>query len=482
MKLTLRSLRASKGVCVSFTVGFLIVFSFLEQKTQTTAFTVATSMVPRPLTVSQGPYTPPKLTQLWASDRNLAVMDAEIIQEDSLAFTNAPTTSTSTDTNLGTTAKSRRKSTDPTPILFSVGKKMSKEPVTAVAAAALALVLLLSPSEASAAMSGGRMGGSFPSQRSSYSRSMPSSRSYSRGYQSGYGSGFGTGLGTGYYSRPAVTVSPYGYGGGISPFGGFPRPFFFGGPGAMVYNRGPSIFDLLFFGGVAFVIANSIRAASAGNNLDSTWDEQTSFWGETASSALGSGASTVQISVAIDVPNRKDPNSILSVLDRLSRTAKTDNRVGIQNLTSQVALELLRRKSSIVSASSRYKHFGDRNKAQRDFNSLSIQERGKFEQETVSRYGGIDYSQGPGDGKTSPADSRATMAVVTIMLAIDGDSTKLSTIRSIQDVEEALRKIATDAKVDDCLQGAEILWTPEDQRETLSMREVVADYPELRSV
>jgi uncharacterized membrane protein len=165
----------------------------------------------------------------------------------------------------------------------------------------------------------------------------------------------------------------------------------------------------------------------------------------------------------------------------LSRTSKTDSRMGIQNLSSQVALELLRRKSSIVSASSRYKHFGDRNKAQRDFNELSIKERGKFEQETVSKYGGVDYSDGSGR-QSSPSDSKATMAVITIMLAIDGDSTKVGTMNSIKDVEDALRKIAANTKIDDCLQGAEILWTPEDQRETLSLREIVADYPELRTV
>jgi uncharacterized membrane protein len=155
--------------------------------------------------------------------------------------------------------------------------------------------------------------------------------------------------------------------------------------------------------------------------------------------------------------------------------------VGIQNLSSQVALELLRRKSSIVSASSRYKHFGDRNKAQRDFNELSIQERGKFEQETVSKYGGVDYSNGS-DRQSSPSGSKATMAVITIMLAIDGDSTKIPTMNSMKDVEDALTKIAANTKIDDCLQGAEILWTPEDQSETLSLREVVADYPELRTV
>ena len=77
---------------------------------------------------------------------------------------------------------------------------------------------------------------------------------------------------------------------------------------------------------------------------------------------------------------------------------------------------------------------------------------------------------------------QATMAVVTLLLNIDGDSTKVPQIRSPGDVEEALRKIAADSKVDSCLQGAEILWTPEDRAETLLPRDVISDYPELRSI
>jgi uncharacterized membrane protein len=133
-----------------------------------------------------------------------------------------------------------------------------------------------------------------------------------------------------------------------------------------------------------------------------------------------------------------------------------------------------------VSASTKYKHFNDRSQALREFNSRSITERSKFESETVSNYGGVDYGSRGGGGYGS--DNKATMAVVTILLTIDGDSTKLPQISSVRDVEDALRKIASDSKVDTCLQSAEILWTPEDRSETLTARDVVADYPELRSV
>jgi uncharacterized membrane protein len=351
-----------------------------------------------------------------------------------------------------------------------------------IAATMLTLVLMLSPMAADAAMSGGRMGGSFSAPRQSSSRMMSPSRSYGGGYSQGYSPRY-------YGTRPGVTIAPT-ITPFVSPFASpfynpfMPRPFFFGGPGVMTYNRGPSFFDLLFLGGLGFMITNAIRSARDGTATSSWGNDEsgTSIWNSNVEmSALGAGTSVVQVSVALEVPNRDDTNSILSALSRLARTSKTDSRMGIQNLTSQVALELLRRKNSIVSATTRYKHFDDRTKAQRDYNTVSIKERSKFEEETVSQYGGVDYSESP-DSRGSGNSGKATMAVVTLILAIDGDSTKVPMIRSIQDVEEALRKIASDVRTDDCLQSAEILWTPEDRTESLTLREVVADYPELRSV
>jgi len=356
-----------------------------------------------------------------------------------------------------------RVSTDPKPVLESLLE--NNESSAAAAAAMLALALTVSPLSAEAAQSGGRMGGSYSSPAPMTRMAPRSSSSYSRGYSSGFSSG--------YMSRPSVTVVPgmgYGYG-----LGGFPG--YYGGAGALSIARGPSLFDLLFFGGFAYVLFN-IATKAASSASDTAMDV---FDTGVATSALGTGTSVVQMSVALEVPNRDDPNSILSALSRLSRTARTDSRAGIQDLTSQVALELLRRRSSIVSASSAHNHFKDRTRAGREFNAKSIQQRSKFEQETFSQFGGVDYSAKKLSSSNEASD-KATMAVVTLILAIDGDSTKPPQINSISDVETALRKIASDAKVDECLQSAEILWTPDDRSETLSMRDVVADYPDLRSV
>lgn len=343
-------------------------------------------------------------------------------------------------------------------------------------AAAAAFALAFTPiNDANAAMSGGRMGGSFRAPRQSMSRPAPmrsSSSSYNRGYSSGYG------------SRSSMMLAPsmgYGYG------SAYATPYY-GGAGVMAVSRGPSFIDLLFVGGLIYA-GSQIFFRSSTDSMSSSVDTLGDWSSSSSASALGPGTSLVQLSVALEVSNRDDSNSILSVLDRLSQTAKTDTRVGIQNLSSQIALEILRRRSSIVSANTSTKHFNNREKALREFNNRSIQERSKFESEIVSKYGGVDYGSsslsktiGGSTGSTSSTGDQATMAVITLVLAIDGDSTKLNKINSVSDVEQALRQIAADSKVGDCLQSAEILWTPEDRVETLSTRDVIADYPELRSI
>ena len=376
-----------------------------------------------------------------------------------------------------------RKSMNPTPALVSAWQKsgLGKAPKPSALVLGVALMLAttfaMSSNPAWAAMSGGRAGGGGYG-RATMSR--PAPRSYSGG--GGYGSySYGT-YGrprTNVYINPAPTiVSPFAPP-IITPFAPV-VPFSPFGAGVAV-ARGPSIFDIMFFGAVALVIANTIRGIgqSATDRVLSQWSDSDLA---TAATPLGPGTTVAQISVALQVPNRDDPQSILKVLPRLASAANTERRAGLQNLTSQVALELLRRKSQIVSATTKTQHFRDSTKATQSFGQRAIQERSKFEKESFSRYRGTDYgsSSFPGSDVVS---GKATMAVVTLLVEIDGDSTsKLPNISSLSNVEEALRKIAADSRVGECLQSAEILWTPGDRSETLTERDVVADYPELRSV
>jgi uncharacterized membrane protein len=59
-------------------------------------------------------------------------------------------------------------------------------------------------------------------------------------------------------------------------------------------------------------------------------------------------------------------------------------------------------------------------------------------------------------------------------------TTTIRNIRSRRDLEEVLSSVAAQAKVGDALESCEILWTPTDPNESLTMADIVADHPNLR--
>ena len=194
-------------------------------------------------------------------------------------------------------------------------------------------------------------------------------------------------------------------------------------------------------------------------------------------SALGPGVSVMSLTVCLNVPDRDNPSSILSALTRRAELSWTGTRKGVQTMISETALMLLRQETAIVSAGSEYKHFRSVAEAQREFNSLSIIKRSKFDRESASNFGGQKQivHDAAADG-----NSGATVAVVTINLCIEGDSsTQLSKIRTRQDLKDALSRIASDSQVEECLLSGEVLWTPEDRSDTLTREEVYEDYPTL---
>jgi uncharacterized membrane protein len=375
-----------------------------------------------------------------------------------------PTTTTLSHAKDSPTTGNRvAKTTQPTPILSQAVSNVANQAKIPLVTAATAAMLLSSSLPADAAMSGGRMGGSF-------SRSPSPSRSYGGGGRSSY---YGGGSRT-YYSRPSTTivapiVTPF-----YNPFYSPIVPFYGGGVGAISYARGPGLFDLLFLGGIGFLALSAV--SNAISSRVNQWDDDSGV----AIAASSQGTSVLRLNIALDVPNRDDPSSILSVLDRIANTTgkNTQSRSGVQQLTKQVALELLRRKSSISSAYGQMQYCKEDRQGQRVFNEWSVRERSKFEKENINRFGGLDFSTPRRDAIDSAISSKATMAVVTLVLSLEESLPKVS-IQSLDDVERVLRQVASS---DAAVLGAEILWTPEDRSEVLTRKEVLADYPELRAL
>jgi len=196
-------------------------------------------------------------------------------------------------------------------------------------------------------------------------------------------------------------------------------------------------------------------------------------------SALGSGASVLRVSVALDVSNRDDENSILSRLRRISADAETSSRKGVQELVSEVALEVLRQRDAVTAACSSYMHCSGSSHADIEFRRMSTYERAKFGKETVNVFNGVKVIE-PADERM--ADGQATSAIVSILVSIEGDKTNVPKIVSRRDLENALLRIAADSQVEDCLLQAEVLWSPEDKKTVLSNHDIVESYPELAVV
>jgi len=325
------------------------------------------------------------------------------------------------------------------------------------------------PLSAQAAPSGGRMGGSFSrSSSSSSSRSSSSPRSSSRS-RSSRSSGSSSSLRRQRsYSRPSYSERrqirqpwwAYENRGSqtviIQPTG---RP-------GMARNSNPAspLFSIGLFSAIIGLSAWSrVKKRDNDDNIDD-----------------GDLTTICKIVVSLSVPDRDDPSSILSVLERLAQTSNTESQFGVSSLTNEVALLLLRQSSSVTAAAGTVDTYSNYKKADRDFAKLSVTERSKFDKETVSSYNGVQLLGLDTTTTASPSDFQATMAVVELIVIMDGLGKLPSQISNVADLQEMLQAIASTALVDESLQGAEILWSPTDSKDTLTKRDIVKDYPELR--
>ncbi|XP_012492879.1 uncharacterized protein LOC105804719 isoform X3 [Gossypium raimondii] len=108
------------------------------------------------------------------------------------------------------------------------------------------------------------------------------------------------------------------------------------------------------------------------------------------------------------------------------------------------------------------------------FNQLSIEERGKFDEETLVNVNNIKR-QSTSSQKASGFSNE--YIVITILVAAEGMH-KLPPINGSGDLKEALQKLASipSSKI----LAVEVLWTPQNENDTLSEQELLEDYPLLR--
>ncbi|ESW19140.1 hypothetical protein PHAVU_006G099600 [Phaseolus vulgaris] len=302
--------------------------------------------------------------------------------------------------------------------------KALKKP--AIAALLAGLLLMYDPNSAFAA-SGGRMGGrSFSSSSSS-----SSSRSYSVPRTSG--SGFS-------YSAPYYAPSPFG---GV-----------YVGPAVGVGVGAGSSFFFILVGFLAFVLVSGFLSDRSEGSVLTAADKTTVL--KLQVGLLGMGR-TLQ----------KD-------LNRIAEVADTSTSEGLHYVLTETTLALLRHPDYCISAYSSVDVKRGIEDGEKRFNQLSIEEREKFDEETLVNVNNIK--------RQSTRSQRANgfsneYIVITILAAAEGEH-KLPSINGSGNLKDALQKLGSIPSSK--LLAVEVLWTPQNENDTLSERELLEDYPLLR--
>nr|GLL30560.1 uncharacterized protein LOC109191451 isoform X2 [Ipomoea trifida] len=296
----------------------------------------------------------------------------------------------------------------------------------AVAALLVGLFLMYDPNSALAA-SGGRVGGrSFSSSSSS-----SSSRSYSTRIA---GPSFS-------YSVPYYAPSPFGFGGG----GGV-----YVGPAVGV----GSSFFLIMMSFAAFILVSGFLSDRSEGSVLTATDKTTVLKLQVGLLGLG--------------------RSLQRDLNRIAQVADTSTPEGLSYVLTETTLALLRHPDYCISAYSSVDVKKSMEEGEKRFNQLSIEERGKFDEETLVNVNNIK--------RQSSMSQRANAfsneyIVVTILVAAEG-AYKLPTINGSGDLKEALQNVASIPSSRTL--AVEVLWTPQNENDTLSERQLLEDYPLLR--
>ncbi|KAL4378063.1 hypothetical protein GQ457_02G034920 [Hibiscus cannabinus] len=294
----------------------------------------------------------------------------------------------------------------------------------AIAAVLLGLLLMYDPNNVALAASGGRMGGR------SFSSSSSSSRSYSVPRSGG--------------SRLSSYSVPY-Y--APAPFGGF-----YMGP-AVGVGAGSSLFFILA-GFAAFVLVSGFLSDRS------------------ESSVLTASEKTTVLKLQVGLLGMG--RSLQRDLNRIAEVADTSTSEGLSFVLTETTLALLRHPDYCISGYSSVDVKRSIDDGEKRFNQLSIEERGKFDEETLVNVNNIKR-QSTSSLKASGFSNE--YIVITILVAAEGVH-KLPPINGSGDLKEALQKLASipSSKI----MAVEVLWTPQNEDDTLSERELLEDYPLLR--
>ncbi|NJL41005.1 MAG: DUF1517 domain-containing protein [Leptolyngbyaceae cyanobacterium SM1_4_3] len=299
--------------------------------------------------------------------------------------------------------------------------------------AGLALTLVFSQADGALAARGGRIGGG--SFRAAPSRT---------------------------YAPPSRTYAPPG--GGYYPGGGFGFPFiipFFGVGGGF-----GGLFSILIFISIASFLVRSFRQAQGSED------------------GLGYSSSP-SVSVAkVQVGLLSDARTLQADFDRIAKSADTGSSEGLTQVLQETTLSLMRHPEYWVYGAAENQQ-ARLEAAEAQFNRLALAERSKFSEETLSNVNNqLRQARESALVKAEPGGELVQSApgefiVVTLLVATQ-NKLQLPAVNNTQDLRRALSQVG--AIPSEQLLAVEVLWTPQDENDTLSAEDLLTEYSDLKLI
>jgi uncharacterized membrane protein len=302
-------------------------------------------------------------------------------------------------------------------------------------------LLLANPVEAK--RSGGRSsGGSIERAPVNRPADNPSSPNQPQSYPNNNGGG------------PGYIPVPYGGGGYGYGYGGAP-----GGVGSSILTW-LLLLGLMGLGTGGMMMYFSMQKAKAGSKL-AEMNDQVTF-------------SQVQVGFyATDCPIQKQLTEIVEALPN------DTSRERLEQLQA-VTLAILRLPQFWSHVKSSSESFKKRSEAQAAFNSRSMAERRKYDQESLTRREGHEKVVKLAPMVATEEDQPAAYVVVSLLIGSTHDDALFTSINSAEQLRSALEKLSGMTQQE--LLQFELIWTPQDPSESLGSEDLLVDFPDLQLV